>query len=217
MTGTTIGENTELLALWTPGSCNVSYPEDVGGQLPANGKIMVQWHHSNETGGVQPDGSKMTICTVPEGSRPHVGGITVLGTENLGGPIGMSAGKHEFSGSCVNDSGAPITVFAFMPQMRALGRRMRSVVQDARGATQTIFDEPFVADQRVYYLLKSPFAMQPGATLTSTCTYENDTGQPVGFGVSAQMEMCFQLAFSYPHAALNNGAISLIGMTNTCW
>ena len=102
MTGTTIGENTELLALWTPGSCNVSYPEDVGGQLPANGKILVQWHHSNETGGVQPDGSKMTICTVPEGSRPHVGGITVLGTEILGGPIGMSAGKHEFSGSCVN-------------------------------------------------------------------------------------------------------------------
>jgi hypothetical protein len=29
--------------------------------------------------------------------------------------------------------------------------------------------------------------------------------------------MCYQFALSYPYGALNNGVLSLIGATNTCW
>src|SRR5262249_31176481 len=41
VTGTTLGENAELLAAWTPGACNTRYPDDFGGKLPDLGKIMV--------------------------------------------------------------------------------------------------------------------------------------------------------------------------------
>ncbi len=42
----------------------------------------------------------------------------------------------------------------------------------------------------------------------------NPTGQQRHSGMQ---EMCYQFTISYPYGALNNGVISLIGATNTCW
>ena len=214
VTGTTIGEEAELLAAWTPGACHVRYPDDVGGKLPERGKIMVQWHHLNESALKVNDASAMVICSAPAGTRKHVGGLTMLGTEDLS----LEVGKSQFSSTCVNDSGAPITVLGFMPHMRALGRRMETVAHDDRaGTAQAIFDQPFSSEQQAYYMFAAPYVLPPGSALKSTCTYQNDTGQTSFFGQSAFTEVCYQLAFTYPHGALNNGAPSLIGATNTCW
>jgi hypothetical protein len=217
VTGTTLGENAELLAGWAIGGCTTTYPADVGVKMPETGKIMVQWHHFNSTGQVQPDGSKIQICTVPAGSRPHVAGLTFLGTENFNGLLGMGPGKQEFNGTCTNDSGAPITIIGFTPHMHTIGKHMKSVVTKADGTTATIFDKPFAWDQQVNYMLDTPYVLQPGDRITSTCSFENDTGHNVAFGQSTSEEMCYQFALSYPYGALNNGVISLIGATNTCW
>ena len=215
--GTTLGENAELLAGWAAGGCTTTYPQDVGVKLPETGKIMVQWHHYNSTGSAQSDGSKVQICTVPAGSRPNVAGITFLGTENFNGLLGMGPGKQQFGGTCTNDSGAPINIIGFMPHMHTIGKHMLSVVNKAGGGTETVFDKPFVWDQQVNYMRDTPYVLQPGDSITSTCTYQNDTGMNVAFGQSTHQEMCYQFALSYPYNALNNGVISLIGATNTCW
>ena len=217
VTGTTLGENSELLAGWAIGGCTTTYPSDVGVKMPDSGKIMVQWHHFNSTGSPQADGSKIQICTVPAGSRPHVAGLTFLGTENLGGLVGMGPGKQEFNGSCTNDSGAPITIIGFTPHMHTIGAHMKSVVTKAGGGSETVFDKPFAWDQQVNYMLDTAYVLQPGDKITSTCTYQNDTGFNVAFGQSTEQEMCYQFALSYPYGALNNGVFSLIGATNTCW
>ena len=59
--------------------------------------------------------------------------------------------------------------------------------------------------------------LKPGDTITSTCTFQNDTGGNVAFGPSTKQEMCYQFSFSYPARALENGALGLIGATNVCW
>jgi hypothetical protein len=217
VTGTTIGEGTELIAGWAVGGCNTVYPPDVGVKLPSSGKIMVQWHHYNNTGMTQTDGSAVQICTVPAGGRPNVAGLTFLGTENFNSIFGMGPGKQEFTTGCLNDSGADITIIGFDPHMHTIGSNMKSVILRANGMKETIFDKPFKFDQQVNYMLKPPVVLKAGETIESTCTFQNDTGANVAFGQSTNQEMCYQFALAYPYGALNNGAPSLIGASNTCW
>jgi Copper type II ascorbate-dependent monooxygenase, C-terminal domain len=213
VTGTTLFEGAELIAGWAIGGCSTTYPEDVGVTLPDSGTIMVQWHHFNTTGMPQQDGSSVQVCTLPAGSRMHVAGLTFLGTESLAIP----PGKADATSTCKNDSGAPITIIGFTPHMHTIGSNMRSVVDKAGGGSMEIFNKPFVFDQQINYMLDPPYVLQPGDSITTTCTYSNNTPVPVTFGQSTTQEMCYQFTLSYPYGALNNGVVSLIGATNTCW
>jgi hypothetical protein len=218
VTGTTLGESSELVGGWAVGGCNTEFPADVGLVLPDTGRIMIQWHHYNTTGAPQADGSAVQWCTVPAAMRAHAAGITFLGTENFNGPFGMPPGvQSEFSTGCANNTAAPITIIGFNPHMHLLGVNMKSAVQRVNGMLETVFDEPFVFDQQVNYDMDPFVVLQPGDRIDTTCTFNNTTTGAVAFGQSTSQEMCYQFAVAYPYGALNNGVISLIGATNTCW
>jgi hypothetical protein len=222
VTGTTLGEDAKMLAGWNVGGCNVTLPSDMGLELPnpsRTDRLMVQWHHYNFTGEPQPDTSKIVICTVPRNTRTNIGGLTVLGTENLGGSTGMPpAMESKFSGTCLNETSEPITIVAFRPSMRLIGRSMHTEIARAGGSVEVVFDQPFVFDNQVHYLSDPTVVLQPGEKIRSECTYFNDTTSNVTFGVSANSEACFQYVFSYPAGALDKPEnATLIGNTNTCW
>jgi len=213
--GTTIGEGAQLIGGWAVGGCAVEFGDDMGLQLPSTGKIMVQWHHYNSTGAVVTDGSKVQICTLPANGRPHVGGLTWLGTENIEVPAGQ---KGDAFGTCENDEPEPIHIVAFWPHMHEIGVHMKSEVMKAGTSTwTTVFDKPFQFDYQVHYNQKPNLVLMPGDVIRSTCSYMNGTGGHVSFGQSTKQEMCYQFAFSYPAGALDNGVLSLIGASNTCW
>ena len=216
--GTTLGQGAELIGGWAVGGCNVFFQKDMGLKLPATGQIMIQWHHYNSTGGPAEDGTSVQFCTVPENMRPNIGGLTFLGTENFNGLAGMPPGQvSKFSGTCTNNSGKPITIVGYNPHMHLLGTNMTSVVMHKGGKQETVFDHPFQFDHQVNYLLNPGYVLLPGESITSTCTFNNTTSASVAFGQSTMQEMCYQFTFAYPYGALNNGVISLIGATNTCW
>jgi len=212
--GTTLFTDAELIAGWAIGGCTTTYPDDVGVKLPSTGVIMVQWHHYNSTGRTAQDGSAAQICTVPAGTRPNTAGITFLGTELLSVPPGATG---EAFGTCTNDSGGPITIIGFSPHMHTIGINMKSEVTRMGGAREVVFDMPFQFDYQTNYTMSPPVVLQPGDRITSTCTWKNESPAAVGFGQSTRQEMCYQFALSYPYPALNNGVLSLIGATNTCW
>jgi hypothetical protein len=215
VTGTTLFTDAELIAGWAVGGCTTTFPEDVGVALPDIGGIMIQWHHYNNTGLPAEDGSKVQICVVPENTRPHKAGLTFLGTELLSVPPGQMG---QASGTCFNDSQGPITIIGFTPHMHEIGIHMKSVVTRAMtNVEETVFDLPFQFDYQTNYMLKPTVVLQPGDAITSTCTWQNQGPGSVGFGQSTKQEMCYQFALSYPYRELNNGVISLIGATNTCW
>jgi hypothetical protein len=218
VTGTTLGQGAELIGGWAVGGCNVVFGKDMGLKLPSSGQIMIQWHHYNSTGGPAQDGTSVQFCTVPAGGRPNVGGLTFLGTENFNGLAGMPPGQvSKFSGTCTNNSGKPITIVGYNPHMHLLGTNMTSVVTHMDGKQEPVFDHPFQFDHQVNYFLNPGYVLQPGEKITSTCTFNNTTTASVAFGQSTKAEMCYQFTFAYPYGALNNGVISLIGATNTCW
>jgi hypothetical protein len=213
--GTTLGEGTELVGGWAVGGCNTEFPADVGLKLPdpGSGGIMIQWHHFNTTQTTQMDGSIVQWCTVPTGMRANIGGLTFLGTEYLGMPPGIS----DVSGTCLNDSGGDITIFGFDPHMHTIGINMKSVIARTGGMDETVFDQPFQFDQQFNYIMDPPVVLKAGESITSTCTFNNMSASTVDFGQSTKQEMCYQFALAYPYGALNNGVLSLIGSTNTCW
>jgi len=80
-----------------------------------------------------------------------------------------------------------------------------------------VFNQPFDFNYQVHYKQDPPVVLQANDRIHSVCTFFNDTGHNVAFGQSTKAEMCYQFAFSYPAGALDNGILSLIGATNTCW
>jgi cytochrome c5 len=214
--GTTLGESTELVGGWAVGGCNTEFEPDIGLKLPdpSYGGIMIQWHHYNTTNTIQEDGSKVQWCTVPASMRPNIGGLTFLGTEYLGMPPGIT----DIHGSCTNDSGADITIFGFEPHMHTIGIHMKSIVHPAGGGPSvTVFDQPFQFDAQYNYTVRPRIVLKPNDVIESICTFNNPGPGTVDFGQSTNQEMCYQFALAYPHGALNNGVISLIGSENTCW
>ncbi len=216
--GTHLGQDAQLVAGWAVGGNDVDMPENVGMRMPgAERGFLLEWHFYNSTAAEQLDGSAARVCVLSAGTREHTGGMTWLGTEDLGGPIGMPAGQvSEFGGTCVNDSSAPIHIFRLWPHMHQWGRHMTSVVQRAgSGASEDVFGMPFDFNYQVSY--EAAITLMPGDSIRSTCRFQNESFGPVPFGPSSDQEMCYQFAFSYPAGALDNGVPSLVGATNTCW
>jgi hypothetical protein len=224
---TLIGTNPVLLAGWAVGGPNLVAPNDVGFELPEPGKqLNIQWHFYNSTGSEQRDASSIQICTVPAGMRPHIGGVTWLGTEDLGGNkwlLGPGMPAHQestFTTTCVpgraglgaNDS---IHIMGFEPHMHRIGKHMQTAVKHANGMLETIFDKPFVFGSETHYY--QDYELKPGEQLVTSCTFNNTNDYGVPFGESSDTEMCYQFTFAWPAHALSNGAPSLLGVPDTCW
>ena len=216
--GTHVLQDAQLVAGWAVGSNDVEMPPDVGLRMPKSDRsFLLEWHFYNSTPAVQEDGSGIRICLVPKGTRAKTAGMTWLGTEDFNGPAGMPPGvESEFGGTCFNDSNEPITIFRIWPHMHQWGRNMRSEVSAGGvGAPTEVFNKPFDFNYQISY--EANIVLMPGDSITSTCRFHNESAYPVPFGPSSDQEMCYQFAFSYPAGALDNGVVSLVGATNTCW
>lgn len=220
--GTHIGDAADLLAGWAVGGNDVSMPKDVGLRLPPPGSgLLLEWHFYNNELAPQLDSSVLEVCTVPAGTMKHTAGMTWLGTENFNGPFGMPPkSESTFGGTCLPgragmNASDPIHIFTLWPHMHSYGRRMQSVVIRANGKTEPVFDKPFDFNYQITY--DAGIDLYPGDMITSTCTFQNTSNANVAFGPSSNQEMCYQFAFAYPAGALQNGVISLVGATNTCW
>jgi hypothetical protein len=220
---TLIGTDPVLLAGWAVGGPNLVMPSDVGMELPNPGRTMnVQWHFYNSTGTAQPDASIVQICTVPKSARPNIGGITWMGTEDLNGNVftggaGMPPKMvSTFTTNCSpGRSDIKIHIMGFEPHMHRLGKTMKTSINRMGGMTEVVFDKPFSFGNETHYFEQTD--VQPGETLTTSCTFDNDSDKGVPFGESTDNEMCYQFTFHYPAHALTNGAFSLLGVTDTCW
>lgn len=218
VSGSTIGDTAQLIAGWAVGGDHVEFPKDTGLELTTTGILNMQWHYFNAGDNVEPDATRVQVCTVPKSMRKNIGSLTFLGTENFNGPLGMPAKtKSDFNGTCVNDSGGPITIFGFTPHMHKFGINMRAVIQRKNGMMEEVFNKPFDFNSQISYVLPTPIQLEAGESIISTCTFNNTSNAGVPFGPSSDQEMCYNFTMSYPARALDNGIPSLIGATNTCW
>jgi len=224
--GTFLGQDARVIAGWATGGCNVELPSDMGIELaaPDSGKLLlVQWQHFNMTGETQRDASRFQICTAPRESRPNIGSVTVLGTEDLGGQEGMPAGEvSTYSGDCLNRTEEDVFIAMYWPHMHELGEFWRaSIVLEDGSEVGSVAERAFEHDQNAYYHYGESdqrIALGPGQKLRTACRYFNSRSFNVMYGPSLVFEQCYSYVFAHPAGALDKpDNLSLIGATNTCW
>jgi hypothetical protein len=206
-----------LITGWAPGRQDFRLPAGVGLELPAPGSLLaLELHYNNSTSGMTAqDQSGAEICVTSK-FRTNTAGVTWLGTQSINIPAHM---QGTASGTCKPlrmgiGAADPIHILYSWPHMHKLGRHLKSVVQRAAGGQDILYDGDFSFEFQVSY--DSPLLLQPGDSLTTTCSYENSTDGSVSFGQSTDKEMCFNFTYAWPAHALDNPGAELGGASNTC-
>jgi hypothetical protein len=191
----------KFLVGWAPGSQGSNgMPDDVGMYMPGGeGALRLDVHYYN-LGSTEPeaDASGFELC-ITRTLRPQT--ASVIG---LIGNATAPAGRSDNETSCTaNVTGGDVTFLSVGPHMHKLG--VHAKLELTRGGqTTALHDGPFsFEDQRIYDL--EDVKIQTGDVLTTTCSYENDTGRTVTFGQNSDDEMCFNFVTYYPMGALRCG------------
>jgi hypothetical protein len=99
--------------------------------------------------------------------------------------------------------------------MHQYGRHFTVAIQGANGQSTTVIDQGFDVGNQA--MVETPFQLQPGDTLKTTCTFQNTSAVTVGWGGPfTGGEMCYGFVVHYPAHALDNGTRSLLGAANSC-
>lgn len=192
----------KFLAGWAPGSQgNRGMPDDVGMYLPGGSQALRLDVHYYNLGSSAPEldasGIELCITRTPRANTATVAGLT--------GDATARVGRSDNATSCTVDlSGADrVTLLSVSPHMHKLGVHAKlELTRD--GQTTALHDAPFdFEDQRIYDL--DNIEVRDGDVLTTTCSYENDTGSTVRFGQDSDDEMCFNFVTYYPMGALQCG------------
>ena len=192
----------KFLVGWAPGSPGgTGFPEDVGLYMPNGaGSLRLDVHYYN-LGNAEPesDQSGVELC-ITRTPRPQT--ATVVG---LTGDATARVGRSDNATPCtVNLTGAEaVTFLSVSPHMHKLGVHAKLDLTRA-GQTSSLHDAPFdFEDQQIYEL--DDVVVRDGDVLTTTCSYENDTGRTVRFGQNSDDEMCFNFVTYYPMGAFQCG------------
>jgi hypothetical protein len=173
---------------------DITMPDGVAMKVPAGSQLNLNLHLFNTQPTDALSGtSRVLIQTVPEAELAGIVEAEVV----LMGPLSFTVAEgtgQTVNGQCTM-TGAT-NLFMVNPHMHQLGVHQRVVANRAAGDV-TIHDGDYdFSDQRIYPIDVVPMAN--GDTVQVTCTYDNDTGDPVPFGDSSTQEMCFATTYRYP-------------------
>ena len=171
---------------WAPGGDGMTMPDDVGLRVESGG-FSLELHYNNSTGSSQPDASGVEVC-VTEKIRPKEAAVHWLGTQALN--------KVTAVGTCTPINTEPVTIISSSPHMHLQGRHMKTVINRKGGGTEVLHDKPFDFNTQISY--PTPAVIQPGDTLTTTCTFAT----PTPFGQKTNEEMCYNFVIAYPAGQL---------------
>jgi hypothetical protein len=99
--------------------------------------------------------------------------------------------------------------------MHKHGTHLKSVVNRAAGGSEVMYDGAFSFEFQTVY--DTPLQLNPGDTVTTTCTYENTSDHQVLFGQSTEMEMCFNFTYAWPAHALDHPGGAIGSSPNSCF
>jgi hypothetical protein len=178
--------NAALIAGWAPGGQDLVLPADVGLRTEPGG-FSLEMHYNNQLGAGQLDASGVRVC-VTEKMRPKEAAVHWLGTQNLN--------KLTATGTCTPFTQTPVTIISSSPHMHLQGRHMKTVINRKDGATEVLIDKPFDFNTQIAY--PTPAVINPGDTLSTTCTFAT----PTPFGQGTNEEMCYNFVMAYPAGGL---------------
>ena len=186
--------NVLFRASWQPlfgagtAGIELGLPEGAGQMLKAGDQIMIQLHLLNAGQEPVTTHAEVRLRTSKRDDLMPVGLYTI------GNPDISLPPQKRSSVTAVCHVTEPVTIFAALPHMHYLGRRLTLEVGATTDTLKTVFDrDPYdFDDQRL-----EPFELElsPGEIARVTCDFENTRTVAVGFGESSKDEMCYFVGF----------------------
>jgi Copper type II ascorbate-dependent monooxygenase, C-terminal domain/Copper type II ascorbate-dependent monooxygenase, N-terminal domain len=182
---------TGTLGGWAPGSRPMQLPADVGFELPARARIVVQVHYHPHHGQPEPDQTEFGIYFT---KAPPKKSMLVFPLINNTFTIPPHTMNYEVKGSMplFPVTPVPLKVWFVAPHMHLLGRKMRvEMTNPATNASQCLINiEDWDFNWQGSYRFKEPITIPAGTRLTATAFYDNTTAQSVSWGEATTDEMC---------------------------
>jgi Copper type II ascorbate-dependent monooxygenase, C-terminal domain len=173
------------------GTGELRMPPGVAMKLPAGQALLLGLHIYNPSAASLSGHSAIEMIRVrPEQVKSEADML-------LSGPATLSlppASRTTISHSC--RVATEQNVFNLFPHMHQLGVHIKTTVT-VSGEPLVLHDADYQFEEQ-YQLPVGPLTLRAGDTITTECTYQNDTSQTVTFGESSDTEMCFSILFRYP-------------------
>lgn len=188
----------EMLFASGVGTDDLSFPEGVAIKVDAGQTLNLNLHLFN-TGTTDLSGtSGIQVRTIAEADVTDEAEMVFTGQASFTIPGETGATPYVVRGGCTFPRDA--TILAYWPHMHQYATHQK-VTMTIGGVDQVVHDEPYSFEEQKYYPVE-PLQITEGDAIEIECSYENHTGQPVGFGDSSTEEMCFSGFYRYPKQAL---------------
>lgn len=172
------------------GSGELALPPGVAMKLEKGQALVLGLHIYNATGQPLSGTSGLEVRTMPAAEVVHEADLLIAGPFNFMLEPGKSTVRH----TCTVEKEQ--TAFAIFPHMHQLGRHFKTTAM-ASGQPTVLHDAAYDFEEQYQFPI-GPITLRAGDSLTTECTFDNDTGKPVAFGESSDTEMCFTVLYRYP-------------------
>lgn len=183
-----------------PGTPPHVLPDEAGFPIDAGETVhFVLQIHYNNLGGLagETDQSGIDLCTT-ESLRPHDADIMALGGifNDTIPPMSTATASCSLPIPAQVDPFFPVTIFQSWPHMHVSGKALHSWIENGDGTTPLVDVDDYDFNYQVTY--PNDVQLKVGDTVRTTCTWQNTTASPKGFGEDTNDEMCFNFVSYYP-------------------
>lgn len=199
---------------WAPGTAALELPKEAGFPEEPTTHFVVQMHFANPGHAPVSDSSGFDLCTTDQ-LRANDADVMAFGTTEITVPA-RGARSVDCSVPVPRD-GVTTHLFAAFPHMHQLGRFISSVVHPGGGAGPTIDLGTVTSfDLGNQTWLPIDYTLRPGDVVQSKCAWTNPTDHGVGYGPTADDEMCFSYVMYFPKITTDAWHWSLPALYSTC-
>lgn len=175
------------------GTDDNEFPAGVAIHLAAGTYINLNLHLYNTTDATLNDTSGVLVKTVDHSQVQYEADMQFAGTFVINIPSDNQ--PHTATGHCSVSS--DFHIFTLWPHMHQTATHQTFSVTPSGGSPSMMLDSAYnFNDQKNYPMVDT--VVKAGSTLTTTCTYQNNTGTTMTFGESSNNEMCFTGIYRYP-------------------
>jgi hypothetical protein len=178
-------------------------PEGVAYSLDANQMLRVEMHYINATDNPIEAQATVELYAAPEETIRDEANMLFIGTPDIDIGPGETKSIHQFfTPSRADLDLANAKFFAITGHTHQMGTSVTVNIATAPAATMQAVYNPdvFEWDEPETQVHKPEFLVPTDLTggFDFTCQYVNTSNEPIGFGESANDEMCFFWAYYYP-------------------
>lgn len=198
---------------WAPGGSSLELPFEAGLPDGPSSHFVVQLHYVNPNHQRIEDGTGFDLCTTDE-LRPNDADVMAFGTTEITIP---ARGSLDVDCSVrVPDDGATTHLFSAFPHLHELGRSINTVVYPGGGGEPVDLGSVPAWDIGRQTWMPVDYTLRPGDVVRTRCGWDNPTSSAVGYGPTANDEMCFSFVMYFPRILASTWNWSLPSLYSEC-